>query len=90
MKEQETVGLTILAILSGRTFLVGLITLTLFLLLTSCKGVKEWEETLTWQSPSRLCTGRIRIYPELIKEKRGTKGAEEITYGAELSIKAEC
>ena len=66
-------------------FLIGLLILT-----SSCKNVKEWEETLTWSSPSRLCTGRIRIYPELIKEKRGTKGAEEITYGAELSFKMEC
>ena len=66
-------------------FMVMIFSLTL-----GCKGVKEWEETLTWESPTRLCTGRFRIYPELVKEKRGPKGSEEITYGAELSIKMEC
>ena len=75
---------------TGSRVMLCIIMLSSLTLSSSCKNVKEWEETLTWESPTRLCTGRFRIYPELVKEKRGPKGSEEITYGAELSIKAEC
>lgn len=60
------------------------------LLMASCKGVKEWEQALTWKSPTNLCTGRLMLYPELVKLKQGPLGSEEINYGAELSLKLEC
>ena len=55
------------------------------ILLTGC----TWNQ-VTWKSPTRLCTGRIAVYPELVKLKQGPKGAQVVSYGAELTLKARC
>lgn len=59
--------------------------LALAILLTGC----TWDQ-VTWKSPTRLCTGRIAVYPELVKLNVGTKGNEKHWYGAELTLKARC
>ena len=59
--------------------------IALSFLLTGCT-----LSQVTWPSPTRLCTGRIAVYPELVKLKQGPKGAQVIRYGAELSLKAGC